>query len=100
MLLAMLQTPESLTESLPPSLPENIFALGGAALAALVVFGLLALFATRYKRCPANKILVVYEQCSAGRRARLVDVEQLCLLCALLCRWQVQLDACAAPRFA
>jgi hypothetical protein len=43
-----------------PPLPgdaSSLLALAGAAAAALVVFGILVLFAARYKRCPANKIL-------------------------------------------
>ena len=76
MLLALTQsTTESPTGALlsPSALPANIFALGGAALAALVVFGLLVLFASRYKRCPANKILVVSGSVGSGNAAKCIS---------------------------
>lgn len=65
MILALLQ--------LTDSLPRNAFALGGGALAALVVFGMLVLFASRYKRCPANKILVISGSVGSGHAARCIS---------------------------
>lgn len=40
------------------------------ALGALVVFSFLMVFVRRYKRCPSNRILVVYGKTSAGRSAK------------------------------
>ncbi|MGZ8378241.1 MAG: flotillin family protein [Gemmatirosa sp.] len=65
MILALLQT--------VPDMPQNVFALGGGALAALVVFGMLALFASRYKRCPANKILVISGSVGSGNAAKCIS---------------------------
>ncbi len=42
----------------------------GIALTALVVFSFLMVFVRRYKRCPSNRILVVYGKTSAGRSAK------------------------------
>jgi flotillin len=64
-ILALLQT--------VPELPQNVFALGGGALGALVVFGMLALFASRYKRCPANKILVISGSVGSGNAAKCIS---------------------------
>ena len=38
----------------------------------LVIFGALAAFATRYKRCPSDKILVIYGKISRGRSSRCI----------------------------
>ena len=43
---------------------------GSVALAVLVVFSFLMVFVRRYKRCPSNRILVVYGKTSAGRSAK------------------------------
>ena len=65
MILAMLQLPEPIS--------SGLFAIGGAAFAALVVFGLLLFFASRYKRCPANKILVISGSVSGGNAAKCIS---------------------------
>ena len=65
MILALLQ--------LTDSLPKSAFALGGGALAALLVFGMLVLFASRYKRCPANKILVISGSVGSGNAAKCIS---------------------------
>lgn len=41
----------------------------GAIVAAVVVFGTLFLFATRYKRCPSNKIMVIFGRSSSKSSA-------------------------------
>ena len=38
----------------------------------LVIFGALAAFATRYKRCPSDKVLVIYGKISRGRSSRCI----------------------------
>jgi flotillin len=68
-ILALLQLPESV----PDSIPSGVFAAGGAALAAFAVFGLLLFFASRYKRCPANKILVISGSVGGGNAAKCIS---------------------------
>lgn len=41
----------------------------GAVLAAFLVFGTLILFSTRYKRCPSNKIMVIFGRSSSKSSA-------------------------------
>ena len=60
----ILQFPTDALDGLP------VMLLGGVALAALVLFSLLVLFVTRYKRCPANRVLVISGRVGAGRSAR------------------------------
>ena len=48
---------------------DPILALIGIALV-VVVFGLFVAFARRYKRCPSNRILVVYGRAKKGRVSR------------------------------
>lgn len=43
-----------------PNLPENWPLLALAVVAAMVVFGVLMLLVTRYKRCPSNRVLVIF----------------------------------------
>ena len=38
----------------------------------LVIFGTLAAFAMRFKRCPSDKILVIYGKTSGGRSSRCI----------------------------
>lgn len=44
--------------------------LGGVAVVALVLFSLIILFVSRYKRCPANKVLVISGKVGGGKSAR------------------------------
>lgn len=44
--------------------------LASLGLGALVLFSLVVLFVTRYKRCPANKVLVISGRVGGGRSAR------------------------------
>ncbi len=45
----------------------------GAALAAVLFFGTLLLFVSRYRRCPANRLLVVSGRVGAGNAARCIS---------------------------
>src|SRR5687768_4318471 len=45
----------------------------GAALAAVVVVGLLVLFASRYRRCPANRVLVISGKVGGEGSARCIS---------------------------
>ena len=56
----------SQTELLGGGLPWVLTALA----AAFVFFGLIVAFSRRYKRCPSNRILVIYGRTSAGRVSR------------------------------
>ncbi len=46
----------------------NPWWVGGGILAAISLFGLLILFTTRYKRCPSNRVLVIYGATGARQR--------------------------------
>jgi len=46
--------------------------LVGAVVAALVVFGMLMFVAKRYKRCPSNRVLVIYGKTASGNAAKCV----------------------------
>jgi len=61
MTLSILQT-----EILGGGLPWVLTALA----AAFVFFGLIVAFSRRYKRCPSNRILVIYGRTTAGRVSR------------------------------
>jgi flotillin len=49
----------ALQESLVPTDAGSLLAIGVPALATLVVVGLVVLFVSRYRRCPANRVLVI-----------------------------------------
>ena len=53
---------------LPEGLP--IVTLVGVGLVALVLFSTLTLFVSRYKRCPANQVLVISGRVGEGQSAR------------------------------
>lgn len=55
---------------LPDSIP--LWAILAPVLAAVLVLGLVALFVSRYKRCPANKLLVVSGRVGGGESARTI----------------------------
>ena len=57
----------------PPGLAGVSTALVAAALALAVVVGLLVLFVSRYKRCPANRILVISGSVGGGNAAKCVS---------------------------
>lgn len=46
------------------------YAIIGAALAAVTLFGFIAFLASRYRRCPANRILVISGRVGTGNAAR------------------------------
>jgi flotillin len=50
-----------------PAAHMDILVLAGAAF--VIVFGTLIAFASRYKKCPSDRILVVYGKVSSGRSA-------------------------------
>ena len=62
-----IQLPASLEEA-ATGLPLGL--LAGVALVALILGSLFVLFVTRYKRCPANKVLVISGKVGAGKSAK------------------------------
>jgi flotillin len=48
---------------------SNLDVLFLAAAAIVIVFGTLLAFASRYKKCPSDRILVVYGKVSSGKSA-------------------------------
>src|ERR1043166_7952820 len=50
-----------------PAAHMDILVLAGAAF--VIIFGTLIAFASRYKKCPSDRILVVYGQVSSGPAA-------------------------------
>ena len=54
-------------------LPEGVsWPLISAVAAGIVVFGIIMFVAKRYKRCPSNRVLVIYGKTSGGNAARCV----------------------------
>ncbi|MEM8955394.1 MAG: SPFH domain-containing protein [Verrucomicrobiota bacterium] len=53
--------------TIEPMLGSIIPILGGSVAAAILVFGLIAWVASRYKRCPPDRILVVFGKTGAAR---------------------------------
>jgi flotillin len=45
----------------------------GAVLAAVLLFGIILLFVSRYKRCPANRVLVISGRVGAGNAAKCIS---------------------------
>jgi flotillin len=60
-------------QDLPAALTGSVVALGGAALAVIVVMSLIVLFVSRYRRCPANKVLVISGKVSGGESAKCIS---------------------------
>jgi len=50
-----------------------LWAAGGAVLAAVLLFGIIILFVSRYKRCPANRVLVISGRVGAGNSAKCIS---------------------------
>ena len=50
-----------------------IWAVGGPALAVIVLLSLLFLFVARYKRCPSNKVLVISGKVGGGESAKCIS---------------------------
>ena len=65
--------PLAIAQTLPSQMPSFVGPLGAAALALLVLFGLLSLFVSRYKRCPANRVLVVSGRVGGGGAAKCIS---------------------------
>ncbi|HLU39364.1 MAG TPA: SPFH domain-containing protein [Planctomycetota bacterium] len=51
-------------------MPDNPWLIALVAAAALVLFGFALLVIQRYKRCPSNKVLVIYGRVNPGQSAR------------------------------
>src|SRR5689334_16554990 len=49
--------------------PHNLDILFLAAAAIIIIFGTLIAFASRYKKCPSDRVLVVYGKVSSGKSA-------------------------------
>ena len=62
-----------LTSSIALQIPQNAILGSGALLALLVFFGFVSFFASRYKRCPANRVLVVSGRVSGGNSAKCIS---------------------------
>ena len=72
--------PTALLAAQDASAADPLAALGalgwpviGALLAAVLLVGMLLLFVSRYKRCPANKLLVVSGRVSGGNAAKCIS---------------------------
>jgi flotillin len=51
----------------------SVILAGGAVLVAVLLFGILVLFVSRYKRCPANRVLVISGRVGAGNSAKCIS---------------------------
>jgi flotillin len=56
-----------------PELGAAQVAIAGVALGAVVVLSFVSLFVSRYKRCPANKVLVISGKVGGGESARCIS---------------------------
>ena len=56
-----------------PDLGLTQVALAGVVLGAIVVFSFVSLFVSRYKRCPANKVLVISGKVGGGESAKCIS---------------------------
>src|SRR3954470_2467429 len=63
--------PAVLAES-GPTAADIPWPLVGGIAAAIVVFGMLMFIAKRYKRCPSNRVLVIFGKTSGGNAAKCV----------------------------
>jgi flotillin len=63
----------ALIQSSVPALDLPMLSVAGPLLAAVVVVGLLILFASRYRRCPANRVLVISGKVSGEGSARCIS---------------------------
>ena len=55
-----------------PSLPAISWTLVAAAVAGIMVFSFVMLLVRRYKRCPSNRVLVIYGKTGGGNAAKCV----------------------------
>src|SRR5687767_14844950 len=56
-----------------PDLSGTTIAIGGVLLGAVLVMSLVSLFVSRYKRCPANKVLVISGKVGGGESAKCIS---------------------------
>src|SRR5918997_1434794 len=63
----------ALLQSLPEAAANAPFAIFAALLGALVLVALATLFVSRYKRCPANRVLVISGKVGGGNAARCIS---------------------------
>ena len=56
-----------------PELSGSMVAIGGVLLAAVLVMSTVSLFVSRYKRCPANKVLVISGKVGGGESAKCIS---------------------------
>ncbi|MGQ0646336.1 MAG: flotillin family protein [Gemmatimonadaceae bacterium] len=64
----------SLLALLQVTIPDlNLFAVGGPVLAAITLGGIVLLFVSRYRRCPANKVLVISGKVGGDGAARCIS---------------------------
>ncbi len=62
-----------LLQGITPDPGFPLVAIAAPLLGAVVLFGLLMLFVARYKRCPANRVLVISGKVSGGESARCIS---------------------------
>ncbi|HEY0972103.1 MAG TPA: SPFH domain-containing protein [Gemmatimonadales bacterium] len=65
--------PALLQAGIPEQLEAIAWPVIGAGLAAVLLVGILLLFVSRYKRCPANKLLVISGRVGGGNAARCIS---------------------------
>src|SRR5687767_2527366 len=56
-----------------PDLGATTIAIGGVLLGAVLVMSMVSLFVSRYKRCPANKVLVISGKVGGGESAKCIS---------------------------
>src|SRR5688572_14200276 len=56
-----------------PDLSGTTIAIGGVLLGAVLVMSMVSLFVSRYKRCPANKVLVISGKVGGGESAKCIS---------------------------
>ena len=66
-----------------PDLSATTLAIGGVLLGAVLVMSLVSLFVSRYKRCPANKVLVISGKVGGGESAKCISGGSLAIARAL-----------------
>jgi flotillin len=56
-----------------PEMSGTMVAIGAVLLGAVVVFSFVSLFVSRYKRCPANRVLVISGKVGGGESAKCIS---------------------------
>ena len=57
----------------PASVGPGLWVLGGVGLAAVLLLSLLVMFVSRYKRCPANRVLVISGRVGGDQAAKCIS---------------------------